>query len=109
MGAGPYFIELLDEATMKVVEIEVKGQPYAVPFEIWAAAVVTFDQHYKPGIDVRSLCRQIGDDLMPVTRHDPFGSERLARCLMSVKGRAGGLKTAANRQKTKTQRDLFQV
>lgn len=83
---------------MEITEIVIKnGLTYSIPTPVWNLAEATFDQQYKPGVDVRSLCRNIGEELMPTDRHDPFSSERLARCLMSVKGRAGGKKAAANR------------
>lgn len=63
------------------------GMTYAIPTPLWRAAVVTFEQHYRKGVDVRGLARGIAADLIADDRHDPFGRERLARCLLSEMGK----------------------
>lgn len=74
-----------------VVHVTIKktGMTYAFPGEVWRAAVVTFDQHYRKGTDVPRLCSQIAADLVRDEQFDPFGRERLRRCLLSVKGKRG--------------------
>lgn len=62
---------------------------YTIPAEVWRTATVTFDQHYRRGIDVPALASRIAAELMPASRQDPFSEERLRRCLLSVKGRRG--------------------
>lgn len=66
------------------------GMTYYIPTPIWTAALVTFDQHYKPGTNVPALARRIAADLIADDRYDPFGRERLTRCLLSAKGRRPG-------------------
>jgi hypothetical protein len=91
---------------MSVVTIQVKGTPYCIPTEVWEVALVTFDQQYPRWEGtVPSLARAIARDLMPARREDLFSEERLTRCLLSVKGRAGAKKRA--RLSSRVQLNLF--
>ncbi len=75
---------------MAVVSVIVRGVEYCIPQEIWSVACETFRQQYAKGADVPTLARRIAQELMPVSSEDPFGEERLRRCLLSHFGRRGG-------------------
>lgn len=77
--------------------VTVKGMDYHVPTGVLRLALVTFDQQYAGGVDVRSLARNIAHELMPARWDDPFSEERLARCILSLKGRAGAQKRRRTR------------